>query len=66
MQQDLCLIPLKKEEDRELLEKGIWNKFHTILIRKCGDIDDHSTFLCSLLLGFGMKAFVVLGTNSKG
>ncbi|KAJ7418400.1 Centrosomal protein of 76 kDa [Willisornis vidua] len=31
-----------------------------------GDCEDHSNLLCSLLLGFGLEAFVCVGTKAKG
>ena len=30
------------------------------------DIEEHAVLLCSLLLGFGLDAYVVIGTKSKG
>ena len=30
------------------------------------DIEEHAVLLCSLLLGFGLNAYVVVGTKSKG
>ena len=30
------------------------------------DVEEHATLLCSLLLGFGLDAYVVVGTKSKG
>ena len=29
-------------------------------------VEDHATLLCSLLLGFGLDAYVCVGTKSKG
>lgn len=30
-----------------------------------GDCEDHATLLCSLLLGFGLDAYVCVGTKAK-
>jgi hypothetical protein len=30
------------------------------------DCEDHATLLCSLLLGFGLDAYVCFGTKAKG
>lgn len=30
------------------------------------DVEEHAVLLCSLLLGFGLDAYVVIGTKSKG
>lgn len=31
-----------------------------------GDCEDHANLLCSLLLGYGLEAFVCVGTKAKG
>ena len=36
------------------------------LSRGCGDAEDHAVLLCNLLLGFGLEAYVCVGTNSEG
>jgi centrosomal protein CEP76 len=38
---------------------------HTFLVKNCGNSDNHSILLCSLLLGYGLDAYVCLGTKSK-
>ncbi len=30
------------------------------------DCEDHAVLLCSLLLGFGLRAYVCIGTKEKG
>ena len=30
------------------------------------DVEDHAVLLCSLLLGFGLDAYVCIGTKVKG
>ena len=30
------------------------------------DAENHATLLCSLLLGFGLDAYVIVGTKAKG
>ena len=47
------------------MRKNIWNRFHTFLVQKYGDVEDHCNLLCSLLLGFGLDAYVCIGTNLK-
>lgn len=37
-----------------------------IIKQKKGDIEDHCNLLCSLFLGFGLDAYVVVGTNNNG
>jgi centrosomal protein CEP76 len=36
------------------------------LARGCGDSEDHAVLLCNLLIGFGLDAYVVVGTNGEG
>jgi len=43
-----------------------WQSLLAFLCAKKGDHEDHSNLLCSLLLGFGLQAFVCLGTRSGG
>lgn len=43
-----------------------WTSMHAFLCRNKGDCEDHALLLCSLLLGFGMNAYVCIGTRSKG
>lgn len=40
----------------------VWNHFHTFLSLGSGDCEDHAILLCSLLLGFGLDAYVCVGT----
>eukprot|EP00752_Nemacystus_decipiens_P004496 g4105.t1 len=38
-----------------------WNSPHAFLAAGVGDVSDHALLLCSLLLGFGLDAFVCCG-----
>jgi len=40
----------------------VWNHFHTFLSLRRVDCEDHAILLCSLLLGFGLDAYVCVGT----
>uniref|UniRef100_A0A8B9JNU6 Centrosomal protein of 76 kDa n=1 Tax=Astyanax mexicanus TaxID=7994 RepID=A0A8B9JNU6_ASTMX len=42
-----------------------WCTMMAFLCRNKGDCEDHATLLCSLLLGFGLDAYVCVGTKSK-
>ena len=42
-----------------------WQSFHAFLCSKKGDHEDHSNFLCSLLLGFGLDAYVCIGLDNS-
>ncbi|XP_076016712.1 centrosomal protein of 76 kDa [Genypterus blacodes] len=43
-----------------------WCTLMAFLCRGKGDCEDHATLLCSLLLGFGLDAYVCVGTKVKG
>uniref|UniRef100_A0A671V5F3 Centrosomal protein of 76 kDa n=1 Tax=Sparus aurata TaxID=8175 RepID=A0A671V5F3_SPAAU len=43
-----------------------WCSLLAFLCRGKGDCEDHATLLCSLLLGFGLDAYVCVGTKTKG
>ncbi|CAL1610487.1 unnamed protein product [Knipowitschia caucasica] len=43
-----------------------WCTLLAFVCRGKGDCEDHATLLCSLLLGFGMDAYVCVGTKAKG
>lgn len=40
--------------------------FVNFIFQGCGDSEDHAVLLCNLLLGFGLDAYVAVGTNSEG
>ncbi|XP_029360196.1 centrosomal protein of 76 kDa isoform X1 [Echeneis naucrates] len=43
-----------------------WCTLMAFLCSRKGDCEDHATLLCSLLLGFGLDAYVCVGTKAKG
>ncbi|KAG8571310.1 hypothetical protein GDO81_011589 [Engystomops pustulosus] len=43
-----------------------WCTMLAFLCRNKGDCEDHCTLLCSLLLGFGLDAYVCVGTKGRG
>lgn len=40
-----------------------WLHLHTFLVKNNGDSENHSILLCNLLLGFGLDAYVCVGTK---
>ena len=59
----VALIPFKREIS---LSGGRINRWHSNLATLCrleGDVEDHAVLLCSLLLGWGLNAYVALGTD---
>ncbi|KAK6186561.1 hypothetical protein SNE40_008576 [Patella caerulea] len=47
-------------------KKEQWTNIHSFLCMNRGDVEDHAALLCSLLLGFGLDAYVCIGTRNKG
>ncbi|XP_069476932.1 centrosomal protein of 76 kDa isoform X2 [Ambystoma mexicanum] len=43
-----------------------WCTLLAFLCRNKGDTEDHTNLLCSLLIGFGLDAYVCVGTKAKG
>ncbi|XP_005103634.1 centrosomal protein of 76 kDa [Aplysia californica] len=43
-----------------------WTNLHSFLCRNRGDCEDHAILLCCLLLGFGLDAYICVGTKVKG
>lgn len=44
----------------------MWSSLFAFLCKGKGDCEDHAALLCSLLLGFGLSAYVCVGTKAKG
>ncbi|XP_069778555.1 centrosomal protein of 76 kDa isoform X2 [Narcine bancroftii] len=42
-----------------------WSTLLSFLCRGKGDCEDHATLLCNLLLGFGLDAYVCVGTKAR-
>lgn len=63
----VSLIPLEKEDSvGGGATVDAWHTAHAFLARGSGDVWDHATLLCSLLLGFGLDARVCVGTMPDG
>ena len=62
----VSLIPFQRIEDFDKERIEIWHSMQAFLTRGCGDVEDHAVLLCNLLLGFGLDAYVCIGTNSEG
>lgn len=59
----VSLIPLTKHMRPGGEKLDIWQRFHSMLAVGAGEVEDHCNLLCSMLLGFGLDAYVVIGTN---
>jgi centrosomal protein CEP76 len=44
----------------------VWRTTHSTLATRGGETEEHALLLCSLLLGFGLDAFVCVGTDARG
>ena len=62
----VSLIPFERVELAGEGRVERWHLISSFLARGCGDSEDHAVLLCSLLLGFSMKAYVCSGTNGEG
>ncbi|CAK9003009.1 Centrosomal protein of 76 kDa (Cep76) [Durusdinium trenchii] len=58
----VSLIPYVREEAVGGGRMEVWHTMHSFLSKGQGDCEDHALLLCSLLLGFGLDAFVCVGT----
>lgn len=63
----VSLIPYQKDDaSAGGAAAETWNSQHAFLCQLCGDAQDHALLLCSLLLGFGLDAYVCVGTDGSG
>ena len=44
----------------------VWRTTHSTLAARGGETEEHALLLCSLLLGFGLDAYVCIGTDGRG
>jgi centrosomal protein CEP76 len=58
----VSLIPFRRDAGLTGGRVETWRSAHAMLSRLQGDVEDHALLLCSLLLGWGLDAWVVLGT----
>lgn len=61
----VSLIPFAKPPEAQNM-LTTWRYFHSFLAEGQGTVQDHATFLCSLFLGFGLDAYVCLGSCRDG
>ena len=57
----VSLIPFNRLCSLSGGRRESWLPAQAMLLRRSGDIEDHANLLCSLLLGWGMNAFVCSG-----
>eukprot|EP01022_Parablepharisma_sp_SALTPOND_P025469 TRINITY_DN594_c0_g1_i1.p1 TRINITY_DN594_c0_g1~~TRINITY_DN594_c0_g1_i1.p1 ORF type:complete len:663 (-),score=32.86 TRINITY_DN594_c0_g1_i1:2653-4641(-) len=58
----VSLIPFDRAETLGGKRIERWHTFHSFLAKGSGDVEDHCTLFCSLLLGFGLDAYIAVGT----
>ena len=61
----VSLIPFRKADNPDNA-LGQWRYFHSFLVEGRGEVQDHASLLCSLLLGFGLDAYVCVGSCTDG
>eukprot|EP00697_Spironema_sp_BW2_P007744 gnl/Spiro4/22113_TR10881_c0_g1_i1.p1 gnl/Spiro4/22113_TR10881_c0_g1~~gnl/Spiro4/22113_TR10881_c0_g1_i1.p1 ORF type:complete len:654 (-),score=146.58 gnl/Spiro4/22113_TR10881_c0_g1_i1:127-2022(-) len=62
----VSLLPFEREETIGGGRSEVWHTTHSFLCKGRGDCEDHALLLCGLLLGFGLDAYVVVGTDTTG
>eukprot|EP00606_Chrysophyceae_sp_TOSAG23-5_P001494 GSChrysophyteH2.ASY1.ANO1.1.1 assembled CDS len=58
----VSLIPFKRDVSLSGERVSTWHSAQCTAVRLQGDIEDHALLLCSMLLGWGMDAWVCYGT----
>ena len=58
----VSLIPFKRDVSLSGERVSTWHSVQCTAIRLQGDVEDHALLLCSLLLGWGMDAWMCYGT----
>lgn len=63
----VSLIPFKKATETAFdQDMNIWRNVHSFLAEGRGAAHDHALLLCNLFLGFGLDAYVVIGSCTDG
>jgi centrosomal protein CEP76 len=57
----VSLLPFERQAGVGGRRIDSWQSWHAFLSRGRGDVEDHATLLCSLLLGFGLNTYVCIG-----
>ena len=58
----VSLVPFKRDVSLSGERVSTWHSAQCTAIRLQGDVEDHALLLCSILLGWGMDAWVTYGT----
>lgn len=58
----VSLIPFRRDIGLTGGRVETWRSCHAMLCRLQGDVEDHAILLCSMLLGWGLDAWIGLGT----
>lgn len=62
----ISLIPFEREEAPGGLRSEVWHSNFTFATMGKGDCEDHALLLCGLLIGYGIDAYVCLGSSGDG
>ncbi len=62
----VALLPMGRDADAPCgaAAQDVWQDVETTLSTGRGGLEDHAVLLCSALLGFGLDAFVLVGTRA--
>jgi hypothetical protein len=58
----VSLIPFRRDIGLTGGRVETWRSCHAVMSRLQGDVEDHAILLCSLLMGWGLDAWIGLGT----
>eukprot|EP01052_Picozoa_sp_SAG31_P035274 SAG31_NODE_4233_length_3434_cov_1.980810_2_plen_215_part_00 len=65
----VSLLPVAASEATSTVlgdSDSVWSGLHCLLARGAGTVPDHCNLLCSLLLGYGLDAYVCVGASIAG
>eukprot|EP00899_Mesostigma_viride_P001946 jgi/Mesvir1/11752/Mv00123-RA.1 len=62
----VALLDYREEPGMGASREETWHSVHTFLSKGHGYTEDHAVLLCSLLLGFGLDAYVCVGKDQRG
>ena len=62
----VALLPIERDDSVGGARAETWASPFALVSRRVGDVWEHACLLCSLLLGFGLHAYVAVGTIADG
>lgn len=62
----VSLIPFHDFQGPAQQRLEVWQSMQSFLARGSGGMEDHAVLLCNILLGFGLDAYLCIGTDGEG